>query len=119
MIINQTILKVCDNSGVRFVKCFKVYDAFVGQIGSSVYASVKDVKSKSKLQKGDIIKGIIIRQRAFLNRFTGNYISFSYNDVILLNNKQEPLGTRIFGPLTLELRKKNLVKLLSLASILI
>lgn len=119
MIINQTVLKVCDNSGVRYVKCFKVYTTSIGYVGSNIFASVKDIKTKSKLQKGDIVKGVIVRQRASLNRLTGNHLHFDQNEVILLNNKYEPLGTRIFGPLTLELRKKKLAKLLSLASILI
>ena len=91
MIINQTMLKVCDNSGVKFVKCFKVYITTVGYIGSNVYVSVKDIKSKSKLQKGDIVKGVIVRNKSQLNRLTGNYISFSHNEIILLNNKHEPL----------------------------
>ena len=119
MIINQTVLKVCDNSGVRFVKCFKVYIDSKASIGSTIFASVRDIKSKSKLQKGEVVKGIIVRHKFFVNRLTGNFVCFNDNEVVLLNNKQEPIGTRIFGPLTVELRKKKLVKLLSLASILI
>nr|YP_009476739.1 ribosomal protein L14 [Cryptomonas curvata]AVM81232.1 ribosomal protein L14 [Cryptomonas curvata] len=119
MIFNSSKLKVCDNSGVKHVKCFKVFKSYAGTVGSLVYVSVKDNKNKSKVQKGDIVKGIIIRNKKCMNRFTGNYILFDFNEIVLLNDKYELLGTRIFGPLPLELRKKNQLKLLSLASTLI
>jgi len=119
MISNLSKLKVCDNSGVKYVKCFKIFKTYTGGIGSIVYVSVKDNKSKSKLQKGDIVKGIIVRNKKFINRFTGNYIFFDSNDIVLLNDKYELLGTRIFGPLPLELRKKGQLRLLSLASVLV
>ncbi len=119
MMFNLSKLKVCDNSGVKQVKCFKIFNQKTGSIGSIIYVSVKDIKSKSKLKKGDIAKGIIIRNKKLISRQTGNYISFDFNELVLLNEKQELLGTRIFGPLPLELRKKGHLKLLSLASTLI
>lgn len=119
MISNLSKLKVSDNSGIKHVKCFKIFKTSVGSIGSIIYVSVKDSKSRTKLQKGDIVRAIIIRNKRFINRATGNYISFDSNDVILLNDKYELLGSRIFGPLPLELRKKSQLKLLSLASILV
>ena len=119
MILNLSILKVCDNSGVKYAKCFKVYKSSVGIIGSYIYTSVKEIKSKSKLHKGDIVKAIIVRKKKTIDRKTGNYISFDTNEAVLLNDKYEILGTRIFGPLPIELRKKKLLKLLSLTSILI
>lgn len=119
MIFSLSKLKVSDNSGVKYVKCFKVFKTYVGTIGSLIYVSVKDAKSKSKLQKGDIVKGIIVRNKKSINRSTGNYFLFDSNEIVLFNDKYELLGTRIFGPLPLELRKKGYVKILSLASILV
>lgn len=119
MIFNLSKLKVCDNSGVKQVKCFKVFNGQAGSIGSVVYVSIKDIKSKSKLKKGDITKGVIIRNKKLVNRQTGNYISFDFNELVLLNEKHEVLATRVFGPVPLELRKKGHLKLLSLASTLI
>jgi large subunit ribosomal protein L14 len=119
MIFNLSKLKVSDNSGVRYVKCFKIFKTYVCSIGSLVYVSIKDTKSKSKLQKGDIVKGIVIRNKKFINRLTGNYIFFDSNDIVLFNDKYELLGTRIFGPLPLELRKKGHTKILSLGSVLV
>lgn len=119
MILNQSLLKVCDNSGIKVVKCFKVYKKKIASLSDIILSSVKDIKYKSKLKKGDTVKGIIVRKKKILNRFTGNFINFDHNEVVLLNNKHELLGTRVFGPVALELRKKGFVKLLSLASILI
>lgn len=119
MIINLSKLKVFDNSGVVYIKCFKVYKSSVGSIGSLVYGSIKDNKSKSKLRKGDIVRGIIVLNKKMINRQTGSFVFFGLNGVVLLNDKHELLGTRVFCPLPLELRKKRYLKLLSLASILI
>lgn len=119
MIFNLTTLKVCDNSGIKRTKCFKVYKGSVGAIGSLIYVSIKDIKSKSKLLKGDIVKGVIVRKKKMINRNTGNFLYFDSNDIVLLNLKYELLSTRILGPLPLELREKGFMKLLSLASTLI
>jgi len=119
MIFNLSKLKVSDNSGVKQVKCFKIFSKKTGSIGSIIYVSIKDVKSKSKLKKGDITKGIVIRNKKLLDRQTGNHISFDFNELVLLNEKYELLGTRVFGPLPSELRKKGQLKLLSVASTLI
>jgi large subunit ribosomal protein L14 len=119
MILNLSKLRVSDNSGVKLVKCFKIFNQKTGSIGSIIYVSIKDIKNKSKLKKGDIAKGIIVRNRKFIDRKTGNYILFDFNELVLLNEKHELLATRVFGPLPLELRKKGHLKLLSLASTLI
>jgi len=116
MISTLTKLKVCDNSGVKNVKCFKVYKTFFGTVGSLVYISVKESKNKNKYKKGDIIRGIIVRNKKAINRHTGNFLSFDSNDIVLIDSKYDIIGTRIFGPLPFELRKKRYVKLLSLAS---
>ena len=119
MISTLTKLKVCDNSGVKHVKCFKVYKKFSGTIGFLVYVSIKESKNKNKYKKGDIVRGIIIRHRKMVNRNTGNFLSFNSNDIVLIDSKHDIVGTRIFGPLPFELRKKGYVKLLSLASSII
>lgn len=119
MILNQSSLKVCDNSGIKTVKCFKVYKYTTASIGDIILSSVKDIRYKSKLKKGDIVKGIVVRNKKILNRFTGNFMNFDYNEIVLLNSKYELIGTRIFGPVVLELRKKGFTKILSLASNLI
>ena len=87
MIFSLSKLKVSDNSGVKYVKCFKVFKTYVGTIGSLIYVSVKDAKSKSKLQKGDIVKGIIVRNKKSINRSTGNYFLFDSNEIVLFNGK--------------------------------
>lgn len=119
MILSLTRLKVSDNSGVKYVKCFKIVKNYVGSIGSIIHVSIKSNKNKSKLQKGNIAKGIVIRSKKFINRLTGDYLNFDSNDVVLLNDKYEILGTRVFGPLPSELRKKGHLKLLSLGSSLV
>ena len=119
MISTLTKLKVCDNSGVKYVKCFKVYKTFSGTIGSLVYVSIKESRNNNKYKKGDIVKGIIVRNRKVISRNTGNFLCFDSNDVILIDLKYDIIGTRIFGPLPFELRKKRYVKLLSLSSSII
>lgn len=116
MIYSSTILSVSDNSGVVYAKCLNVSKRLSGKIGSLVKVSIKLGKFKTKLKT---TQGVIVSTRKSLCRKTGFYISFSSNVVVLLNEKNEPLGTRIFGPLPLELRKKNWLKLLSLGSIFI
>lgn len=119
MILTLTKLKVCDNSGVKHVKCFKIYKTFFGAIGSLVYTSIKESKNKNKYKKGDIVKGIVIRNKKLINRKTGNFLSFDSNDIILIDSKYDIIGTRVFGPLPIELRKKRYLKLLSLAAIVV
>lgn len=116
MINKQTKLKVSDNSGVKLVKCFKIFFHRCGIIGSIVFLIIKDIKKNSKLKKGHLIKGIVIRKKNIFNRLNGNFITFDTNNVVLLNEKSELFGTRIFGPLLLELRKKQKIKLLSIGS---
>ena len=116
MISTLTKLKVCDNSGVKFVKCFKVYKTFIGTIGSLIYVSIKESKNKNKYKKGDIVKGIIVRNKKITNRGTGNFLSFDSNYTVLIDLKYDIIGTRIFGPLPFELRKRQHLKMLSLAS---
>jgi large subunit ribosomal protein L14 len=116
MIQTLTKLKVCDNSGVKYVKCFKVFKTFFGEIGSLIYVSIKESKNKNKYKKGDIVKGVIVRSKKSISRCTGNFLSFDSNDIVLIDLKYDIIGTRIFGPLPFELRKRQHLKMLSLAS---
>jgi len=116
MISNTSKLNVCDNSGILRVKCFKTNNKTSVTLGSVIYTSVKLRKPKTKLVKLNIVKGIIVRLTKNVSRNIGFYFVFSSNDIVLFNDKNEPLGTRIFGPLPLELRKKKFLKLLSLGS---
>lgn len=116
MIYTSTIVNVSDNSGISHVKCFKISKQAFGSLGSLTYATITLRKSKVKLQKLNVVRGVIIRVKKNVSRKIGLHIIFSSNDVVLLNEKNEPLGTRIFGPLPLELRRKNCLKFLSLGS---
>ena len=116
MISMLTKLKVCDNSGVKYVKCFKVYKTFTGTVGSLAYVSIKESKNKNKYKKGDVVKGVIVRNKKSISRNTGNFLSFDSNYIVLIDLKYDIIGTRVFGPLPFELRKKGQLKLLSLGS---
>lgn len=119
MIQLQTTLKLGDNSGVRLVKCLKIYKYKFGTLSLIILVCIKTVKPQSKVKKGTLYKAIIIRQKYKIHRKQGNSIFFNENSVILLNKKNEFFNTRIFGPVGNELRKKNLLKILSLGSIII
>jgi len=119
MILMLTKLEVSDNSGVKYVSCLKIYRKFFGEIGSFISVIIKEKKSNCKYKKGNILNGIIVRTRNKLNRETGNFLFFDSNDVILVDSKNDLIGTRIFGPLPIELRRKNCLKLLSLSSSII
>lgn len=120
MIHIQTKLKINDNTGIKIGQCIKIYKKKTGKIGDVILLSVKKLrlnqKKKKKIIKGDLFKGLIIHT-AFSKKSTiGNFIKFDKNSVIILNNQNKPLGTRIFGPITSEFRKKKNFKILSLSS---
>lgn len=116
MINNQTLFNVSDNSGVMSAKCFKLSKHFTKNIGSLIFVIVKKTKNQEMLKHGFVTKAIIIRTKFNFDRLSGNCIFFCSNDIILVNKKHEFLATRIFGPLVLELRKKQMVKLLSIGT---
>lgn len=119
MIYNGSFLNVCDNSGVKWVKCIKILGGrprSFGVLGDIIIVSIKSVKSISKIKKKEIYKAIIVRLKKKKRREDGSFISFSKNSVVLLNNKGIPLATRIFGPVAKELRIKKNIKLISLCS---
>ena len=120
MIQIQSKLLINDNSGINIGQCIKIYKKKTGIIGDIILISVKKLrlnsKKKTKIMKGDLLKAIIIYTKYQRKNTIGNYIKFDKNSIIILNNQNKPLGTRIFGPITSHFRKKKNFKILSLSS---
>jgi large subunit ribosomal protein L14 len=110
------LIKVSDSSNANYVKCFNVCKKSGSFIGTYLYGSIKSIKTKGKFMKGNTVKGILIRERKSTHRQTGNYLKFDHNEIILLNEKGEVFNTKISGLLSLDLRKKKHLRLLSLSS---
>ncbi|MBK7353339.1 MAG: 50S ribosomal protein L14 [Nitrosomonas sp.] len=118
MIQTQTILKVADNTGARLVMCIKVLGGSkrkYASIGDVIKIAVKDALPRGKVKKGEVYNAVIVRTAKGVRRSDGSLIKFDGNAVVILNNKHEPIGTRIFGPVTRELRNTNFMKIISLA----
>ncbi|AFC70121.1 50S ribosomal protein L14 [Rickettsia amblyommatis] len=118
MIQMQSILEVADNSGAKKVMCIKVLGGshhMVAKLGDVIVVSVKDAIPDGKVKKGDVCKGVIVRTKTGVVRPDGSTIKFDKNALVLLNKQDEPIGTRVFGPVTRELRAKKYVKIMSLA----
>ncbi|XZR52697.1 MAG: 50S ribosomal protein L14 [Enterobacteriaceae bacterium] len=119
MIQEQTILNVSDNSGARKVMCIKVLGGSrrrYANIGDIIKISVKEAVSNSKVKKGEVLKAVIVRTKKGVRRLDGSLIRFDDNSCVVLNNiTLQPIGTRIFGPVTRELRNKKFMKIVSLA----
>jgi large subunit ribosomal protein L14 len=120
MIYIETKLKIKDNTGVKIGQCIKIYKKKKGTIGDLVLISVKSLrlnkKKKIKINKGDLLKALIIQTKYSVKNTIGNYIKFDNNCGIILNNQNKLMGTRILGPITSEFRKKKQFKILSLSS---
>ena len=118
MIQTQTMLEVADNSGARRVMCIKVlggsHRRYAG-VGDVIKVSVKEAIPRGKVKKGDVVNAVIVRTRKGVRRPDGSLIRFDENAVVLLNGQMQPVGTRIFGPVTRELRGENFMKIISLA----
>ncbi len=118
MIQMQTRLQVADNSGARELMCIKVLGGSqrrYASIGDVIVCSVKEALPNSKVKKGDVVKAVIVRSKSKLRRLDGTYIRFDDNSAVLVKADNEPVGTRIFGPVARELRAKSFVKIVSLA----
>ncbi len=118
MIQMMTILDVADNSGARKVGCIKVLGSSkkkYASLGDIIVVSVKDAVPNSKIKKGDVVKAVVVRTKKGLRRLDGSYIKFDDNSAVLINQQNEPIGTRIFGPVARELRAKKFMKIISLA----
>lgn len=114
----QSLLKVADNTGARTVMCIKVLGGskrrFAG-IGDVIKVAIKDAAPRGKIKKGEVYNAVIVRTAKGVRRPDGSLVKFDTNAAVILNNKLEPIGTRIFGPVTRELRTANFMKIVSLA----
>ena len=118
MIQAETVLSVADNSGARKVLCIKVLGGSrkrYAQIGDVIKVTVKDAIPRGKVKKGEIYNALVVRTKHGVRRPDGSLIRFDGNAVVLLDSKREPIGTRVFGPVTRELRAINYLKIISLA----
>ena len=118
MIQMQTNLDVADNSGARRVQCIKVLGGSkrrTAGVGDIIVVSVKEAIPRGRVQKGDVHKAVIVRTAKEIRRQDGSSIRFDRNAAVLINPQGEPIGTRIFGPVTRELRAKQFMKIISLA----
>ena len=119
MIHNETNLVVADNSGAKSVRVFKQYGGSprkTSSIGDVVLCAVKDAIPNAKIKKSDVVKGVIVRVKHPLQRKDGSTIAFDDNAIVIIDNDGNPVGTRVFGPVARELRDKNYMKIVSLAS---
>jgi len=118
MIQMQTELTVADNSGARRVECIKVLGGShrrYASVGDVIKITVKEASPKGRAKKGQIFNAVVVRVKQAIRRNDGSRIRFDSNAVVLLNEKNEPIGTRIFGPVTRELRNERFMKIVSLA----
>jgi len=118
MIQMQTNLDVADNSGAKRVQCIKVLGGAkrrTAGIGDIIVVSVKEAIPRGRVKKGDVVQAVIVRTAKEVRRQDGSSIRFDRNAAVLINKQGEPIGTRIFGPVTRELRAKRFMKIISLA----
>jgi large subunit ribosomal protein L14 len=118
MIQMQSILDVADNTGARSVMCIKVLGGShrrYASVGDIIKVSIKDAAPRGRVKKGDVYNAVVVRTAKGVRRPDGSLVRFDGNAAVLLNNKLEPLGTRIFGPVTRELRTEKFMKIVSLA----
>jgi large subunit ribosomal protein L14 len=118
MIQVESRLRVADNSGAKEIQCIKVLGGSkkrYGRIGDIIVASVKEAIPEGNVKKGTVVKALIVRTKKEKRRADGTYIKFDDNAAVLLNKNNEPIGTRVFGPVARELRGKGYLKIVSLA----
>ena len=118
MIQMQTRLTVADNSGAKKLMCIKVLGGSrrrYASLGDIIIVSVKEAIPNSKVKKGDVARAVVVRTHKEVRRKDGSYIKFDDNSAVLINQANEPIGTRIFGPVARELRAKRFMKIISLA----
>jgi large subunit ribosomal protein L14 len=118
MIQMQSNLEVADNSGARRVQCIKVLGGShrtIATVGDVIVVSIKEAIPRGRVKKGDVHRAVIVRTAKEIHRADGTAIRFDTNAAVLINKQGEPIGTRIFGPVTRELRGKKFMKIISLA----
>jgi large subunit ribosomal protein L14 len=118
MIQQETNLDVADNSGARRVQCIRVIGGSFRRyatVGDIIVVSVKDAIPRGRVKKGEVLRAVVVRTAKDIHRADGSVIRFDRNAAVLINKQGEPIGTRIFGPVTRELRSKGYMKIVSLA----
>lgn len=118
MIQQETMLQVGDNTGAKRILCIKVLGGSnkkYATVGDIIIASVKEATPGGVVKKGDVVKAVVVRTKKEVRRNDGSYISFSENAAVIIDDNNNPKGTRIFGPVARELREKNFMKIISLA----
>ncbi len=118
MIQQETFLDVADNSGARKIRCIKVLGGTrkkYASLGDIIVVAVREAIPNSRVKKGDVMKAVVVRTVKEVGRNDGSYIKFDTNSAVLISKDNEPVGTRIFGPVARELRAKNFMKIVSLA----
>lgn len=119
MIQEYTILNVADNTGARRVMCFRVLGGTrrkYASIGDIIVCAVKDATPNGQIKKGQVVRAVVVRTKKAVRRKDGSYIKFDDNAAVIIDDQKEPSGTRIFGPVARELREKQYMKIISLAS---
>ena len=118
MIQQESQLKVADNTGAKRVKCFKVIGGskrrYAG-VGDIIICSVKEAEPDSSVKKGEVVKAVIVRTRRYIKRPDGSWLRFDSNSCVIIDDKGNPKGTRIFGPVAREVRERGYIKISSLA----
>ena len=118
MIQQETILDVADNSGAKRVQCIRVLGGTrrrYAALGDVIVVAVQEALPNARVKKGEVAKAVVVRTRREYGRSDGSYIKFDTNSAVLINAQNEPIGTRIFGPVARELRAKRFMKIISLA----
>jgi large subunit ribosomal protein L14 len=118
MVQVETMLDAADNSGAKRVQCIKVYGGTrkrYATVGDIIQVAVKEALPNSRVKKGDVMRAVVVRTAKEIHRPNGSYIRFDCNSAVLINNQNEPIGTRIFGPIARELRARGFMKIISLA----
>lgn len=118
MIQQESTLEVADNSGARRIQCIRVLGTgsqFTGGVGDVIVAAVKDAIPRAGVKKGEVVRAVVVRTKKEINRTDGSSIRFDSNAAVLINNQNEPRGTRVFGPVARELREKKFMRIVSLA----
>ena len=119
MIQEYSILNVADNTGAKRIMCFRVLGGTrrrYASIGDLIVCSVKDAVPNGQVKKGQIVRAVVVRTKKAVRRKDGSYIKFDDNAAVIIDEQKEPTGTRIFGPVARELREKQYMKIISLAS---
>jgi large subunit ribosomal protein L14 len=118
VIQEETVLNVADNTGAKTIKCFRILGGSkrrYARIGDIIVASVKKALPGGNVKKGSVVRAVVVRTRKEIRRPDGSYIRFDDNAAVIIDEKREPKGTRIFGPVARELRDKEYMKIVSLA----